>query len=90
MSLPRGIIQSIESRDTWRPTNRRFKCIEYKTNKKSTIKLIHMNTSEELLKCRLFHFSLGYAAENFMVAPNCIEAVRGFIFIFTKIKFSLE
>ena len=34
MSLPRGIIQSIESRDTWRPTNWRFKCIVYKTNKK--------------------------------------------------------
>ena len=26
-----------------------------------TVKLINMNTSEEFLKCRLSHFSLGYA-----------------------------
>ena len=34
MSLPCGIIQSTESRDTWRPTKRRFMCNVYKTNKK--------------------------------------------------------
>ena len=28
-----------------------------------TVKLINMNTLEEILKCRLNNFSLGYAAE---------------------------
>ena len=53
-----------------------------------------MNTSQEFLKCRLNHFSLSYATENYMictVAPNFMKLLdnicrvfQGYLFIFTK------
>ncbi len=37
---------------------------------KTTVKLINMDTSEEFLKCRLSHFSLGYAADSLTVVQE--------------------
>ena len=57
-------IKSFEIRNLSRSLFLGFKKI------KTTVKLINMGTSEELLKCRLSHFSLGYAADSLTVVQE--------------------
>jgi len=36
-----------------------------------------MNTLDEFLECRLYHYSLGYAAENYMIFGAQLQEAVG-------------
>ena len=57
----------------------------------TTVKLINMNTSEEIFKCCLFNFSLNYATENFTICKaQLYKAVQGYISQFRKLSFTIK
>ena len=54
------------------------------------LSLTSMSTSEEYLKCRPYHFSLGYAAKSYMIRTAQLSIILDNmcrVFIFTKNKF---
>ena len=61
----------------------------------TTAKHINMNTMEEYLKCRLYHFSLSFDTKSYMiysaqlsiVLNNMCRVFQGYLFIYKKIKF---